>query len=83
MSTWDNEPEEDRAADAAGQAVVPGHDRPLEADEADAIEQAVPAAPAAEGEGSLPHRLDVPLEASEADVIDQALTVTSDDDDTE
>jgi hypothetical protein len=41
VSTWDNEPEEDRAAEAAGAAPVPGHDRPLEADEADVIDQAV------------------------------------------
>ncbi len=82
MSTWENEPEEDRAAESVGGSAGPDHVAlPLEADEADVIEQTIPAGPAPEGDGTVPPRLDVPLEATEADVIDQALPVVTDDDD--
>lgn len=78
MSTWDNEPDEDRAVESGTEATRPGQaDLPLEANEADAIEQAI-AVDA--GDGAVPRHLDVPLEASEADAIDQALTVGGDED---
>jgi hypothetical protein len=80
MSTWDNEPDEDRAAESVGEAHADLADLPLEAPEADAIEQSTAADPALDDDGPLPQRLDVPLEAAEADVIDQALSVAPDDD---
>jgi hypothetical protein len=80
MSTWDHEPDEDRAAEAATEAVTEVRgDLPLEADQADAIEQAMPAAAGDAGERPLTGHLEVPLEVSEADAIDQALTVDTDD----